>query len=463
MSKRPVEAGGERPPSRGRPASRSVRHHGASAQKEAQAAAAAAAVAAALRDDAAVSSRAAMAARPKRVPNEYVSYRQPGTSEASTHHHPGDERFPGGPSEASMHHRPGGERFPGGPGHGEIQEVDEPAQPPGGGRPYYKAPWQRRGRPPPEPLPPVAVDEPQYRYERVPGEQRMRMPGPAMAPRMGPRPTGNGGFRTNTTPVERVTTMKRDDGEAPYQGGAPVSGNGSPQQQHHDHQGSTSHTPAGGHHRTSGRRTPIYRSPDHEKAKRKLPALCFTLCCILFWLAVVVVGVAVLTVYLVYRPQPPKLRVTDASLNAGYVDELTVPGGPPRGLALNADLTVLTAITSPNTKINMVLWYMQLDVYFEGHRIGTATVLPAPLLEAPRTYALRTVDFVVSEVPLSRQDAIAWRNATAGGGPVVLKVVGKFHTQLNFGHWLPYKYWVYPRCTLWLDPPPAGRLLRARC
>ncbi|KAM3353496.1 hypothetical protein ACQJBY_024584 [Aegilops geniculata] len=457
MSKRPVEAGGERPPSRGRAAPRSARHHGAGAQREAEAAAAAAAVAAALRDDAAVSSRAAMAARPRRGPNEYVSYRQPGPSEASMHHHPGDERFPGGPS------------------HGEIQEVDEPAQPPGGGRgPYYMAPWQRRGRPPPQPLPPVAVDEPRYRYERVPGDQRMRIPGPVQAPPMGPRPTGNGGYRTNTTRVERVTTIKPDDGGAPYPAGAPVPGNGSPQQQqqhqHHDHQGSTSHTPPGRHrHPRTPRRTPAgspggYVSPDRGREKRRqLPAFCFTLCCILFWLAVVVVGVAVLTVYLYYRPQPPKLRVTDASLNAGYVDELTVPGGPARGLALNADLTVLVAITSPNTKVKMVLWYMQLDLYFEGHRIGTSTVLPAPLFEDPRTYALRTVDFVVSEALLSREDAIAWRNGTVAGGPVKLKVVGKFHTQLNFGRWLPYKYWVYPRCTLWMDPPPTGKLVRARC
>ena len=40
---------------------------------------------------------------------------------------------------------------------------------------------------------------------------------------------------------------------------------------------------------------------------RQLSAFCFTLCCILFWLAMVVIGVTVRTVYLISRLQPPKL------------------------------------------------------------------------------------------------------------------------------------------------------------
>ena len=76
----------------------------------------------------------------------------------------------------------------------------------------------------------------------------------------------------------------------------------------------------------------------------------------MFWLAVVVIGVIVLTVCLIYRPQPPKLRVTDVSLNAGYVDELNVHGGPARGLSLNADLRALVAIMQP-VSINDSLVY----------------------------------------------------------------------------------------------------------
>lgn len=187
-------------------------------------------------------------------------------------------------------------------------------------------------------------------------------------------------------------------------------------------------------------------------------AFCITACCILFWLLVIAIGVAVLVVYLIYRPQPPRLRVTSATLNAGYIDEF---GGS--GMALNSDLTVLANISNPNTRIDIVLHYMQLDLYFRGSLIGTQAVWPAPLLEGPGGNVLRSVHLVVSEVTMSQEDVMLWRNATAKGGPVRLQLYGRFHTQLNFGRWLPYKYWVHPRCTLWLDPPPSGALRRARC
>ncbi|CAM0884253.1 unnamed protein product [Alopecurus aequalis] len=436
MSKK-AEPGGERPPSRGRATPRAARQHNAGAHREAPAAVAAAV--AAMHEGAVGSTSSAMAARQKRASHDYVTFQEPGTSEASGHHQ-GDGRFPGGP------------------GHGGgAEDVDYRAP----GTPYYIPAWQRRREPPPE------------RYdERVPGERGPSME-PVGAPRQGPRPTGNGGYRkTNTKIIERVSTIKPDDeGSAPDQAALlppPPGRNGGLPPQHHDQ--TTSYEPRLPRQhrpwtptRLSEGKSPIIISPDRRKRRKRPAAFCFTLCCILFWLAVILIGAAVLTVYLVYRPEPPRLRLTDASLNAGYVDDLTVPGGPPRGLALNADLTVLAVITSPNTKIDVILWYMQMDLYFEGHMIGTQAVRPAPVRETPGGYVLRNVDFVVSEQPLSRQDAWAWRNATRQGGPVVLQLAGRFHTQLNFGHWLPYRYWVNPRCTLWLDPPPSGRLRRAHC
>ncbi|KAF0916431.1 hypothetical protein E2562_007525 [Oryza meyeriana var. granulata] len=201
----------------------------------------------------------------------------------------------------------------------------------------------------------------------------------------------------------------------------------------------------------------------HPKEKERQPmAFCFTACCILFWLLVIAVGLAVLIIFLLYHPQSPKMRVTSATLNAGYVDEL---GGPAGGgaRALNADLTVLAAIYNPNTKLHIVLRYMQLDLYFQGSMIATQAVWPAPLHEGPRGNVLRSVHLVVSEVTMTQEDVFEWQNATAKGGPVVLKLAGRFRTQLIFGRWFRFKYWVTPQCTLWLDPPPSGALRRARC
>ena len=71
----------------------------------------------------------------------------------------------------------------------------------------------------------MVVDKPWYMYKHVPGEHRTRFPGPIPAPRLGPRLTGNGGFRMNTTRVERVTMIKPDKGARPYQVATPVPGN----------------------------------------------------------------------------------------------------------------------------------------------------------------------------------------------------------------------------------------------
>ncbi|KAL5221564.1 hypothetical protein ABZP36_026277 [Zizania latifolia] len=216
------------------------------------------------------------------------------------------------------------------------------------------------------------------------------------------------------------------------------------------------------HTRTSPpRKSPLVLRP--KQKKRKPLEFCFTGCCILFWLMVIAVGVAVLVVFLLYHPQSPRLGVTSATLNAGYIDELGGAGGAGGARALNADLTVLAAIYNPNTKIHVVLRYMQLDLYFEGSMIATQEVLPAPLHEGPGGNVLRSVHLLVSEVTVTQEDMFVWQNATTKGGLVVLHLAGRFRTQLNFGRWFAYKYWVTPRCTLWLDPPPSGALRRAQC
>ncbi|KAG8054276.1 hypothetical protein GUJ93_ZPchr0001g29315 [Zizania palustris] len=264
---------------------------------------------------------------------------------------------------------------------------------------------------------------------------------------------------TNQKTIEHTSTLRDDDGGA-FQGQPPAGGSRIVAQppQHPP----TSPLNAPYYAPPAPRKSPMVLDPKQKKVQPM--AICFTACCILFWLLVIAVGVAVLVVFLLYHPKSPRLRVTSATLNAGYIDELGGVGGGSSGArALNADLTVLAAIYNPNTKIHIVLRYMQLDLYFEGSMIATQAVWPAPLHEGPGGNVLRNVHLVVSEVTMTQEDVFVWHNATTKGGPVVLQLAGRFHTQLNFGHWFRYQYWVTPRCTLWLDPPPSGALRRARC
>ena len=208
-------------------------------------------------------------------------------------------------------------------------------------------------------------------------------------------------------------------------------------------------------------RWPIIFSPERRTHNRAV-VCCVTWFCIIFWAAVVIAGFAVLIIFLVYHPKVPVISLNTASLNAGYVDEINV-GSPSSGLALNADLTMLAVISSNNTKIRVALQHMQLDLYFKGHMIGTQVLEPPAVRERPGEYVLQSVHFVTSDVPLPREDAAAWRNATANGGPVVLHVAGRFRTRLIIGPLLRFPLQVYPHCTLWLTPPPGGSLLGSRC
>ncbi|CAN6247758.1 unnamed protein product [Urochloa humidicola] len=195
----------------------------------------------------------------------------------------------------------------------------------------------------------------------------------------------------------------------------------------------------------------------HRRRHKKSPARYLTACCLLSCLLALAIGFALLVVYLRYDPRPPRMRVATATL-----DNSTIAGGR----AHNYSLSVQVRIYNPNTQLHVVLRYMQLDLYFDGSLVGTqAAVWPAPIHEAPGDSVLRRVRLPVSVT--REQDVSAWRDATDESGgikPLVeLLLVGRLHSQLNFGRRLPFRFWVHPRCTLWLDPLRGGALRQSSC
>ncbi|KAG2593710.1 basic proline-rich protein-like [Panicum virgatum] len=373
------------------------------------------------------------------------------------------------PSDARQHRRP--------PNHAPG---DEEAAPPGSlatPTPGGAAPPPPGGAAPPRRPKPFRIgtttwasDRPADSSDARPPRPHQHTPGPGdeAAPPRGGSPTAPGGPRwfgrfglPTAKTIERVSTL--DTG---YGTEVPAAAADSRLPPPHAHDARPQHP------------TPPYQPPPYDKKwhgqpspmlpterrrkkenSKKPLAFLFTLCCILFWLVVVCIGLAILVIYLLYHPKPPRLHVSTATLNAGYIDELPPPH---LGQALNSDLYVLAAIYNPNTKIDVALHYMQFDLYFQGHLIGTQAVWP-PLYERPGDSALRTVHLVVSEVVMRPEDADVWKNVTSSGGLVQMQLEGRFYVQLNFGRWLPFRYMVKPSCALWLDPPPEGALRRARC
>jgi hypothetical protein len=202
--------------------------------------------------------------------------------------------------------------------------------------------------------------------------------------------------------------------------------------------------------------------PDKKKKQKHSEAalLYFTACCLLSCVLTVAIGFALMVAYLRYHPQPPRMRVTTATLKNST---LQLGGG--RAGATNYSLSIQAHIFNPNTELHVVLRYVQLDLYFQGSLVGTQAVWPAPIHEAPGDSVLRSAHLSVNVT--QEHDVAAWQNATDESGgikPLVeLLLVGRFHSQLNFGRRLPFRFWVYPRCTLWLDPLRDGALRQSWC
>ncbi|URD79629.1 harpin-induced protein 1 domain containing protein [Musa troglodytarum] len=173
--------------------------------------------------------------------------------------------------------------------------------------------------------------------------------------------------------------------------------------------------------------------------------------CTLLWVAIILGGLAVLVVYLVFRPRNPRLEISSVTLNGAYVDAAGT---------LNADLTILANFSNPNEKAYVSFGYMQLDLYYRGTMIATQAV--EPFEEGRGESVLRTVHMISSQVPLPGKAADALRAGAAGEG-LSMEVVGSFRTRLDLGSWLHYTYWLHGRCRFFVGAPPNGSLRSSRC
>ncbi|KAK8960750.1 hypothetical protein KSP40_PGU010815 [Platanthera guangdongensis] len=151
-------------------------------------------------------------------------------------------------------------------------------------------------------------------------------------------------------------------------------------------------------------------------------------CCAVLWTVIILAGIAVLVIYLIFRPRNPRLDIAQATLNAAYLDS-DVDGS---AALLNADLTLLANFSNPNRKIDVVFTQIYLDLYFGATAVAAVAV--DPFSERRGEAALRSVHMVASQVPLPEKRADEWRRqeeaAAAGGGGngVGLELRGRMRT-----------------------------------
>ncbi|XP_020585974.1 uncharacterized protein At1g08160-like [Phalaenopsis equestris] len=223
--------------------------------------------------------------------------------------------------------------------------------------------------------------------------------------------------------------------------------------------------PLGSHHQL------ITEYPSHRPRlkppplKRTSPLAWFAaICCALLWTIIILGGLAVLIIYLLFRPRNPHLDIQQATLNAAYLD-IDIDSNT---TLLNADLTLLANFSNPNHKVDVVFTLLDLSLYFGDTLVAAAAV--DPFAERRGESALRSVHMVASQVALPEKEAEEWRmqegEVVAGSGEgkgVVMELRGTMRTRSVLGGLLRFSYWLHARCRMVMGAPPGGALRDVSC
>ncbi|PON64284.1 hypothetical protein PanWU01x14_125980 [Parasponia andersonii] len=173
--------------------------------------------------------------------------------------------------------------------------------------------------------------------------------------------------------------------------------------------------------------------------------------CAIFWVVIILGGLAVLIVYLIFRPKSPRFDVSAATLNAAYLD---------MGYLLNADLTVLANFTNPNKKVRVDFSNMYIELHYGRTLIATQYIEPFSAPKAETKF--ENLHMVTSQVRLSELEIQRFKRQMMGSG-VLFDVKGFFRARSNFGGLLRYSYWLHDRCTIMVTRPPDGVLVAKKC
>lgn len=130
------------------------------------------------------------------------------------------------------------------------------------------------------------------------------------------------------------------------------------------------------------------------------------------------------------------------------------------GYLLNADMTVLTNFTNPNTKVNVDYSYVIFELHFGKNFIATQYIEPFSVLRRESRFIV--VHLVSSQVRLSMADSLELQREIERGR-VNLEIKGMFRAKSKLGGIFQYSYWINARCQVLVTSPPTGVMIGKRC
>lgn len=180
---------------------------------------------------------------------------------------------------------------------------------------------------------------------------------------------------------------------------------------------------------------------------------CIALMCSLIAVAIILSGLAVLTVYLLFHPKLPKLDVTKASLNRVILDPAT--------FLYNSEMVALITVNNPNGRVDMRYEYINFKLFFRSDMVATQ-VLPPFAQRRGNSTDLKVITMVSNDAEITPLSAQVME-IQAKNNSIEYKLVGNLRTVARLGATAQIPYWLNVNCQLHFTTPPNGVLHDHKC
>ncbi|XP_078173867.1 late embryogenesis abundant protein [Carex rostrata] len=158
--------------------------------------------------------------------------------------------------------------------------------------------------------------------------------------------------------------------------------------------------------------------------------------CTILATAVIISGIAVFTVYLIYRPRMPYLVISAAHLNNLGYDEFRT---------MDVDMSVTVLAENTNSKADARFSDVALSVRFRGMDIASLQATP---FEVDRNSSL-VLSYQVRSTPIPLDRGAMNELATAvNRGLIDFSIYGQARTRWRVGIFLSVKFWTRLSCRL---------------
>uniref|UniRef100_A0A0C9RFU3 TSA: Wollemia nobilis Ref_Wollemi_Transcript_29510_1090 transcribed RNA sequence n=1 Tax=Wollemia nobilis TaxID=56998 RepID=A0A0C9RFU3_9CONI len=185
---------------------------------------------------------------------------------------------------------------------------------------------------------------------------------------------------------------------------------------------------------TKGASVPRYR-PEPEKERRNRCCLCCLWFTIVVVTLIVLVGIAALVLWILYRPQEPKF-----SVGALQISQLNVT----KNTRLTSEVNLQLNARNPNKKVTF--FYDEFSVKISSGDVDLAVGSVPGFFHGKKNITLVKADLKTKDLTIASSDAKKLKSAQSKG-KISLDVDADTHVKVKVGKWKSHKIRVQVKCS----------------